>query len=102
MSIVGRVSIRHTLNPSLERIGGYIGYVIVPEYRRQGYATETFRQSIVLAHQRLGLTRALVTCDDDNVGSLKTNGKNGGILENIYSAPGLAKPTRRYWIDTTG
>ncbi len=34
-SIVGRVSIRHALTPYLERFGGHIGYVVVPEYRRQ-------------------------------------------------------------------
>lgn len=29
--IVGRVSIRHSLNPFLERVGGHIGYVVVPQ-----------------------------------------------------------------------
>lgn len=96
--IVGRVSVRHTLNPFLERIGGHIGFVVVPEFRRRGYATEILRQSLALAHQRLGLRRVLVTCDDDNVGSIRTIEKNGGVLEDVYVAPGLAKPTRRYWI----
>jgi len=43
-SIVGRVSIRHALNQYLERVGGHIGYVVVPEYRRQGFATAMLRQ----------------------------------------------------------
>jgi predicted acetyltransferase len=63
--IVGRVSIRHCLNPYLERVGGHIGYVVVPEYRRQGYATAILRQSLQIARQKLGLKRVLVTCDDD-------------------------------------
>jgi predicted acetyltransferase len=37
--IVGRVPIRHRLNDSLERVGGHIGYVVVPGFRRQGHAT---------------------------------------------------------------
>lgn len=37
--IVGRTSIRHPLNTYLERVGGHIGYVVVPEFRRQGCAT---------------------------------------------------------------
>ncbi|HKV49838.1 MAG TPA: hypothetical protein VJO52_01450 [Gemmatimonadaceae bacterium] len=34
--IVGRVAIRHELNAFLEREGGHIGYVVVPEFRRTG------------------------------------------------------------------
>src|SRR5258708_12851408 len=34
--IIGRVSIRHSLNAFLERVGGHIGYVVVPEFRRRG------------------------------------------------------------------
>src|SRR6186997_2470319 len=67
-SIVGRVSIRHSLNPYLERFGGHIGYVVVPEYRRRGCATAILRQSLQIARQKLGLTRVLLTCYDDNVG----------------------------------
>src|SRR5918996_4568920 len=81
--IVGRVSIRHALNPYLERFGGHIGYVVVPEYRRQGYATAILRQALKIAHQKLGLTRVLVTCDDDNVGSIRTIENNCGVLEGI-------------------
>jgi len=98
--IVGRASIRHALNPFLELFGGHIGYVVVPEYRRQGYATAILRQALQIARQKLGLTRVLVTCDDDNVGSIKTIEKNGGVLESIVTSPDGDKPTRRYWIVT--
>jgi predicted acetyltransferase len=98
--IVGRVSIRHELNEFLLRIGGHIGYTVVPEFRRRGYATEMLQQSVAIARQRFGLTRVLVTCDDDNVGSIRTIEKNGGVLENVVTGPDLA-PKRRYWIDTT-
>jgi predicted acetyltransferase len=100
--IVGRVSIRHALTPYLERVGGHIGYVVVPEYRRRGYATEILRQALQIAGQKLGLTRVLVTCDDDNVGSIKTIEKNGGVLENIVAGADGDKPKRRYWIATAG
>jgi len=99
--IVGRVSIRHALNPYLERAGGHIGYVVVPEYRRQGYATAILGQALEIARQRLGLTRVLVTCDDDNVGSIRTIEKNGGVLENIVTGPEGAGLKRRYWIATS-
>jgi predicted acetyltransferase len=97
--IVGRVSIRHTLTPELERVGGHIGYVVVPEFRRQGYATRILRQSLQIARTQ-GLTRVLVTADDDNIGSIKTIEKNGGVLESIVTGPDGATPKRRYWIAT--
>ena len=99
-SIVGRVAIRHALNPDLERVGGHIGYVVVPEYRRQGYATAILRQSLQIAREKLGLKRVLVTCDDDNVGSIRTIEKNGGVLESIVTGPDGDTPKRRYWIAT--
>ena len=99
-SIVGRVSIRHALTPFLERVGGHIGYVVVPEYRRQGYATAILRQSLEIARQKLGLTRVLVTCDEDNIGSIRVIEKNGGVLENVVTQPNGLTSKRRYWIAT--
>ena len=97
--IVGRVSIRHSLNEFLERVGGHIGYVVVPEFRRRGYATAILQMALPIARAKCaGADRVLVTCDDDNVGSIRTIEKNGGVLENVVSGPDL-KPKRRYWID---
>lgn len=99
--IVGRVTIRHALNEFLLRVGGHIGYVVVPEFRRRGYATAMLRQALAIAHQELGLSRVLVTCDEDNVGSIRTIEKNGGVLEDVITGPDLDAPKRRYWIDLT-
>lgn len=98
--IVGRVSIRHSLNAYLERVGGHIGYTVVPEFRRRGVATEILRQTLIIARDRFGLRRVLVTCDDDNAGSIRTIEKNGGVLESVVADPEMARPKRRYWIDT--
>jgi predicted acetyltransferase len=98
--IVGRVSIRHELNAELLRLGGHIGYAVVPEFRRRGYATAMLRLALGFARDTLGLDRVLVTCDDDNVGSIRTIEKNGGVLEDVVTGAGLAKPKRRYWIAT--
>jgi predicted acetyltransferase len=99
--IVGRVSIRHSLNEFLARVGGHIGYVVVPEFRRHGYATRMLRLSVQIAREKHGIRRILVTCDDDNIGSIRTIEKNGGILENVVSGPDLDKPKRRYWIEAS-
>ena len=98
--IVGRASIRHRLNDFLLRVGGHIGYAVVPEFRRRGYATEILRMSLQIAREKHGIARVLVTCDDDNIGSIKTIEKNGGVLESIVTVPDDDKPKRRYWIAT--
>jgi predicted acetyltransferase len=49
-------------------------------------------------HDEFGIGRVLVTCDDDNDGSIRTIEKNGGVLENIVGRPDLPKPKQRYWI----
>src|SRR5688572_9189896 len=51
--IVGRVSIRHELNDFLRRQGGHIGYVVVPEFRQCGYATQILRQALRICRVRV-------------------------------------------------
>lgn len=97
--IVGRVAIRHRLTPALEREGGHIGYAVVPEFRRRGYATAMLRWAIQFARTELGLSRLLVTCDDGNVGSIRTIEKNGGVLDDVVVVG--ERTIRRYRVERT-
>jgi predicted acetyltransferase len=102
--IVGRASIRHALIPPLGNLAGHIGYAVLPEFRNRGHATQILRAAIRFARDELGVLRILVTCDDDNLGSIRTIEKNGGVLD-VVSGLDVLKPKRRYWIDapvTTG
>jgi len=98
--IVGRVTLRHRLTDALTHVGGHVGYVVVPEFRRRGYATVMLRLALDIARDQLGLDRVLISCDDANVGSIRTIEHNGGVLENVVVDPRSGTPTRRYWIDT--
>jgi len=93
--IVGRISIRHTLNEFLFNFGGHIGYMVRPAFRRRGYASEMLRQALLLT-QELGIDQVLVTCNDDNLGSIKVIEKHGGQLEDKVDDNGNL--LRRYWI----
>lgn len=95
---IGRLSLRHHLNDRLLQIGGHIGYEIRPAKRRMGYGKAILRLGLEQARQQ-GITRALVTCDEDNIGSAKIIEANGGILENIVLLSHRPVATRRYWID---
>lgn len=94
---IGRVSIRHTLNEHLLKLGGHIGYHIRIRKRKMGYGKVILKLALLEA-KKLGLTKILITCDDDNVGSQKIIEENGGVLENIVDVGKDLPLKRRYWI----
>jgi len=96
--IVGRASIRHQLNDASSREGAHIGYGVLPQHRRRGYATEILRQSLIIARAN-GVEQVLVTCDDDNLGSIAVIEACGGRLDCVIRPEPQAPLTRRYWID---
>ena len=96
--IVGMVGVRHRPVGPLETWGGHVGYCVCPSERRKGYATWMLRE--VLPYCRsIGLSRALLTAGDENVGSVKTILANGGVLENHVVSPKHHIPVGRYWIE---
>lgn len=94
--IIGIVNIRHKLNDGLLFRGGHIGYGIRPSKRMKGYATEILNQALIKAKE-IGIDRALITCDKDNIGSVKTITNNGGILDSKEVVNGIE--IQRYWIE---
>jgi predicted acetyltransferase len=96
--IVGRISIRHALNDFLFNYGGHIGYMVRPAFRKNGYASEMLRQALLLAKD-IGLVKVLITCNEDNLGSIKVIEKHGGVLEDKVDEDG--RLLRRYWIDNS-
>lgn len=94
--IVGRVHLRHELTDALLEVGGHLGYGVRPGFRRRGFATQMLRQGLEVV-RGLGIDRALVTCDDDNPGSIRTIEACGGVLEDKRPRED-GTLTRRYWI----
>jgi predicted acetyltransferase len=90
---IGTAVIRHRLTPALAREGGHIGYHVVPRWRRRGHATRMLAQARPIC-QDLGLTRVLITCDQNNIGSRRVVEANGGVLERTVQGQ------VRYWLAT--
>jgi predicted acetyltransferase len=96
-TVVGVSNIRHSLTDALRREGGNIGYGIRPSARRRGFGTTILQKSLNRAAQ-LGLTRVLVTCGKENIGSAKAIIRNGGVLESEEYLPARGEIVQRYWI----
>ena len=93
--LIGMIDIRHRLNDYLLNFGGHIGYSIRKSERQQGYATEMLSLALIEC-LKVNIKKVLITCDKDNVASVKTIIRNGGILEN--EMPKGNRITQRYWI----
>ena len=94
--IVGMIDIRHRLNDSLLNSGGHIGYSVRPTERQKGFAKEMVRQALKECSDTLGLSKVLITCDKENIASVKTILANEGSLENEIIES--ERVTQRYWI----
>jgi predicted acetyltransferase len=97
-TIVGRLQLRMHLNDFLLRVGGNIGYAVLPAYRGRGFAGAMLEQALPIA-RRHGLTRVLLTCDEGNVASMRTIERAGGILEDVVPVGEGQPRKRRYWIE---
>ncbi len=95
--IVGRVSVRFELSEHLFRIGGHIGYYLLPQFRGSGHGTQLLRQSLIIARAR-GVGAVLIICEDDNGPSAAVAGRCGGILEVVVPQGEGLPAIRRYWI----
>jgi predicted acetyltransferase len=88
---VGSISLRHELTDLLLTWGGHIGYSVRPSARRRGHASQALELMLPLCAE-MGIDPVLVTCDTDNIGSLRTIEKNGGVYEDTREGK------LRFWV----
>lgn len=90
---LGTLIVRRELTPALARIGGHIGYHVVPAQRRCGHGGRMLAAALTYC-VHFGLDRVLVTCRPDNVPSRKVIEANGGEPDGVLDGE------LRYWIRT--
>lgn len=94
--VAGRLSVRHALNDFLLQRGGHIGYAVLPAFRRRGIGRRMLERGLGLT-RALGISRVLVTCDEDNAASRRIIEGAGGVYESSYAGADVRVPIRRYW-----
>jgi predicted acetyltransferase len=94
--ILGAIHFRHELNDDMLLNGGHIGYGIRPSERRKGYATNMLAMLLDDIRSK-GYKKVLITCDDENIGSVKTIENANGVLHDKTEFEGVV--TRRYWVN---
>lgn len=93
--VLGGIVLRHGSDDYV-LWAGHIGYGIRPSARRRGLATWALGRMLDEARV-LGLDRLLAVGAVDNVASVKTIERCGGVFEGIRDT--RFGPARRYWIE---
>jgi predicted acetyltransferase len=93
--VLGGIALRHG-DDDYVRWAGHIGYGIRPSARRHGLATWALSRMLDEA-RLLGLDRVLAVCAVNNVASVKTIERCGGVFESIRDTK--FGPARRFWIE---
>lgn len=89
---LGRIAIRHQLTDSLREAGGHIGYDVRASARNHGHASAMLRAALTVCAS-MGIERALLTCDVENIASRRVIERNGGALQDEHNG------VFRFWID---
>lgn len=97
--VVGLLQIRHSLNDHLKLEGGHIGYSVRKSERRKGYGTEMLKAALRKCKE-LGITKVLLTCEPENIGSSSVMKANGGKFEKQVTLKDNSK-LDHYWITLT-
>jgi len=84
--VIGIIDLRHTLNDFLKDFGNS-GYSVRPSERRKGYATEMLRQLKEYAKD-CGMKELHLSVERDNIPSIKTIVRNGGVVERNFEYEG--------------
>lgn len=95
---IGTVDIRHRLNWHLEKWGGHVHFVIRPSMRGKGFGKKLLQKAMPIINY-IGIDKALLTLDPDNVVAAHIIEALGGKFEDETPATDTFPARKRYWLD---
>lgn len=99
-NFIGTLNIRHRLNWHLEKWGGHLNFIIRPTMRGKGFGKKLLQKSIPYISY-LGIDRALITIDPDDISGNKIIEFCGAVYEDTLPATDKFPRRKRYWLDCT-
>jgi len=95
---IGTFNVRHRLNWHLEKWGGHINFLIRPSMRGKGFGKKILQKGMPYACY-LGIDRALITIDPENIAAQKIVEHCGGVFDNETAVTDKFPARLRYWLD---
>lgn len=96
--VIGNIDLRVGLTEKLKEYGGHIGYEVNEKYRGKQPAARSCRLLLPLI-QRSGINPVVITCDPENIPSVRTIESLGAELINtkiVEIAPKVSRMTSVY------
>ncbi|WP_105615813.1 GNAT family N-acetyltransferase [Vallitalea okinawensis] len=93
--VVGVIRIRHRVDNDYLQMIGHIGYEIKSSKRKRGYGSRLLELGLKEA-KKLGLEEVLVTCNEDNIGSLRIINKFNGEYKKSFIDDETGKTVLQY------
>lgn len=81
--VLGGIALRHESTPDVDVIG-HVGYGLRPSARGRGLAVAALQEMLAVAKAR-SMNRVLLACFVDNIASVKTIERCGGVLDSIVA-----------------
>lgn len=98
--VIGVIRIRHSVDSDFLQMIGHIGYEIKSTQRKMGHGTNILKLGLIEA-KKIGLGVVLITCDEDNLGSLRIIEKFDGKYKKSFINPDTNKIVKQFEVSTT-
>ncbi|MCW4464312.1 GNAT family N-acetyltransferase [Glutamicibacter sp. MNS18] len=97
--LAGRVVIRHEPDESAMQHTGHLGFAVRPAYRGRGLGAALCRHGLERL-SRMGIKRALITCNATNAASRATIERCGGVSDQEQPVVAYQRDNRimRFWV----